>query len=86
MEEVGQKETAKLCRVPTAWVPISREVKNVPDYGHHCKIGLPQDVGRDNESALEASVFMKYLSCRVMAREECGVIRVGFMVPPGMYD
>ena len=27
------------------WVIISRAVQNVPDYGHHRKVGLPQDVG-----------------------------------------
>ena len=45
MEEIGQKGAAKLCRVPTAGVIISRAVQNVPDYSHHCKVGLPQDVG-----------------------------------------
>jgi hypothetical protein len=44
MEEIGQKGAAKLCRVPTAGVIISRAVQNVPDYGHHRKVGLPQDV------------------------------------------
>ena len=41
MEEIGQKGAAKLCRVPTAGVIISRAVQNVPDYGHHRKVGLP---------------------------------------------
>ncbi len=44
MEEIGQKGAAKLCRVPTAGVIISRAVQNVPDYGHHRKVGLPPDV------------------------------------------
>ena len=44
MEEIGQKGAAKLCRVPTAGVSISRAVQNVLDYGHHRKVGLPQDV------------------------------------------
>ncbi len=41
MEEIGQKGAAKLCRVLTAGVIISRAVQNVPDYGHHRKVGLP---------------------------------------------
>ena len=41
MEEIGQKGAAKLCRVPTAGVIISRAVKNVPGYGHRRKVGLP---------------------------------------------
>jgi len=41
MEEIGQKGAAKLCRVPAAGVIISRAVQNVPDCGHHRKVGLP---------------------------------------------
>ena len=41
MEEIGPKGAAKLCRVPTVGVIISRAVQNVPDYGHHRKVGLP---------------------------------------------
>jgi hypothetical protein len=36
MEEIGQKGAVKL-----GWVIISRAVQNVPDYGHHRKVGLP---------------------------------------------
>jgi len=40
MEQIGQKGAAKPCRVPTAGVIISGAVQNVPDYGHHRKVGL----------------------------------------------
>ncbi len=41
IEEIGQKGAAKLYRVPTVRVIISRAVQNVPDCGHHRKVGLP---------------------------------------------
>jgi len=61
MEEMGQKGTVKLHRVPPAGVIISRAVLTVADCGHHRKAELPEDVWRDNESAADASALTKYL-------------------------
>ena len=41
---------------------ISRAALTVPDGGHHLRAGLPQDVGRDNETCVGSLCIYENLS------------------------
>jgi hypothetical protein len=84
--EFWKEKASKLCRVPTAGVIISRAIQNVPDYGHQRKVGLPKDVGWDNEFAQEASVFNLYLSQGCDGMERTRWDPGGYRVPPGRHE
>ena len=86
MKEIGRKGSAKLGRVPPAGLSSAERTEMYRTEAITAGPGYRRMYG-ETTNLWRKPLYLRNTSLSsVMAREECGAIRVGYILPPGRYE